>query len=71
MLRRLAVYYSADDFEINPNYGTLSEKEFKIAMDALREDVVNDLAKTNLNLSEHLLCTQLESSDSESDSIRH
>ena len=38
-------------------------------MDALREDVVSDLAKTNLNLSRHLLGMHNEASDSDLDMV--
>ena len=67
MLRRLAGHYSVEDFEIDPDYESLSADELKVAMDALREDVVSDLAKTNLNLSRHLLGAHKETSDSDSD----
>ena len=55
MPRWLAGHYSAEDFEVDLAYESLPEDQFKVAMDALREDVVNELARSNLNLSRHLL----------------
>ena len=45
MLRRLAGHYSAEDFEIDQEYESSSADKLKVAMDALLEDVIYELAK--------------------------
>ena len=61
MLRRLAGNYTAEDFEIDPDYATLSKEQIKQHRDTLRDEVVADLAKDDMNLSRHLMGFQDES----------
>ena len=63
MLHRLAGNYTAEDFEIDSNYETLNEDQIRQVRNTLRDEVVAELAKDNMNVSRHLLAVNSNLND--------